>query len=132
MPMEGAGMGRIARRTVAFAYVVLVAVLATLGAVQQDAPYDVAAIVLTLPAGVVAVLVIYTGYPVISAVGGLLGASASRPDGNEAMWLATASGALNIVALVAAAFANTLLAHAVLRRRATLLRELVTPTRPRS
>lgn len=122
-------MKHTARRIAESSYVVIIGVLAALGGIRQDTHYYVAAVLLTLPAGVAAVVVMYGGYPLISDVGRLLGAASQRADGDDAAWLVTASATLNAVALVAAACANVFLAHAVLRRRTSAVRKAPAPGR---
>jgi hypothetical protein len=93
-------------------YAGVVAVLAVLGAVRADGHYYLAAIILTLPCGIAALVVIYGGYALLSGVGGLF-AARTAADGSDAGWLTVCSGTLNAVALTTAAVGNVVL----LRRR---------------
>ncbi|MFF3565086.1 hypothetical protein ACFYXS_34100 [Streptomyces sp. NPDC002574] len=103
-------------RFAAAAYVVLIGGLAIAGAAHEQAAYYLVAVALTLPSGAVALPVMYGGYALISAVGGIWFPVAA-PDGEEAAWLSTGSATLNVVALMCAAVVNVLLAERVLRRR---------------
>ncbi|MDI5963795.1 hypothetical protein POF50_026350 [Streptomyces sp. SL13] len=105
-----------ARRLAEVGYPMVVAGLAVAGAVEQKAVFYLVAIALTLPAGIAAVVVIYGGYPLIAAVGGIW-TPATRPDGSDAAWLTTASATLNVVALVLAAIVDVVLLERALRRR---------------
>lgn len=89
-------------------YAAAVAVLAVVGAVREDAHCYLAAIVLALPCGIAAVVVIYGGYALLSGVGGLL-VSSTVADGSDAGWLTVGSGTLNVLALTAAAVGNIVL-----------------------
>lgn len=105
------------RRTAEVAYVCLVTALAVTGAVRGSPVPYVVALALTLPFGLPATAGIYGGYAVLKGVGGLW-AAPTRPDGDDAAWLATGSAALDVTVLAAAALANALLAEHLARRRA--------------
>jgi hypothetical protein len=74
--------------------------------------YYLAAVVLTLPLGLVAFVAVYGGYALIQAVGGLF-ASTTTADGSEASWLRASSATLNVALFAAAAVGNI----AILRQR---------------
>ncbi|MFJ6217283.1 hypothetical protein ACIQGZ_28720 [Streptomyces sp. NPDC092296] len=96
-------------------YVALVGLLAAVGAVRADSHYLLAAVVLTLPCGVAALLAVYGGYALLAGVGGLWAAS-TLPDGSDAAWLTAGSAVVDIVALLAAALANVLIFERRARR----------------
>jgi hypothetical protein len=105
----------VLRRSAEAGYVAVIASLAAFGAVRTSAPCYLAAVALTLPCGLAALVLMYGGYALISGVGGLW-ASTTRTDGDQAAWLATGSSALNVAVLVAAALANVLLLERRSRR----------------
>jgi hypothetical protein len=87
-----------------------------MGAARSSAPCYVVAILLTLPPGAVAVVLIYGGYAVLKEVGGLW-AARTTSDGSDASWLSTGSAVLNVTVLVVAATANAVLLELLARRR---------------
>jgi hypothetical protein len=108
-------MSRLQRQAAAGLYVVLAAGLAIAGALAQSPIYYLAAVVVTLPLGVVALVGVYVGYALIQGVGGLF-LSTTTADGSQAAWLRAASATWIVVLFVAAAVGNL----AVLRQRRAL------------
>jgi hypothetical protein len=89
-------------------YVLAVAGLAATGGVRGTGwPYGVA-IVLTLPCGIAATVLVYGGYAALKGMGGLLLAT-TRADGSDSAWLTAASGTLDGVLFTVAALTNVLL-----------------------
>ncbi|MFJ8043574.1 hypothetical protein ACIRBX_24050 [Kitasatospora sp. NPDC096147] len=101
----------------AAAYVALVGVLAGLGGLREDTRCYLAAVVLTLPAGVAALVGVYVARGLLTGVGGLF-ARTTGPDGAEAGWLTAAGVVVNTVLFVLAAVATVLLLARLSRRRA--------------
>ncbi|MFJ5879952.1 hypothetical protein [Kitasatospora cineracea] len=97
-------------------YVVLVGVLAALGGLGGDGRYYLAAVVLTLPVGLVAVAGVYLLRGLVTGVGGLF-TDTVLPDGSEPGWLTAVGVAGNTVLFAAAAATMVLLAARVVRRR---------------
>jgi hypothetical protein len=97
------------------AYAGVVGCLALAGGLTQRPQPYLAALVLTLPLGLAALIGVYGGYALINGVGGLF-VSASG-SGNEPLWLRGSSATLDVILFVAAAVGNVLLARVVLRAR---------------
>ncbi len=100
------------RRVAAGAYVVLAGGLAVAGGIVQTPIFYLAAVVVTLPLGLVAFVAVYLGYALIQGIGGPF-LSTTTADGSQARWLSVASDSWIVVLFVAAAVGNI----AVLRRR---------------
>lgn len=91
----------------------------------------VISILLTLPLGVVATVLIYGGYAALKGVGGLW-ASTTTGDGGDAGWLSAGSAALNVTVLIAAALGNVLLLELGARRRTAARARRAVPPATRS
>jgi len=98
------------------AYVVVIGGLAVTGGLTRTAQPYLAALVLTLPLGVPALLGVYGGYALMEGIGGLFAATTVN-GGGEPHWLSIASAALNVVLFMAAAAGNVLLARNFCRAR---------------
>ena len=97
------------------AYVAMAAGLAVIGGLTRTAPPYLAALVLTLPLGVLALIGAYGGYALIAGIGGLFGSASAT--GDEPHWLAASSATLDVVLFMAAAAGNMLLAGFCRARR---------------
>jgi chromate transport protein ChrA len=109
-------MARMTTRCTEGVYVSAVAALAVMGAMRQEAFYNLLAITVTLPLGVAAAVAIYGGYALIKATGGLFVAT-TLPDGSDAVWLSVGSAVLDVAVLCGAALGNVLLLHPLVRQR---------------
>ncbi|WP_405577676.1 hypothetical protein [Streptomyces sp. NBC_01190] len=118
-------------RAVEAGYVCVVAGLAVVGAARGSAAAYVISILLTLPLGVVATVLIYGGYAALKGVGGLW-ASTTTGDGGDAGWLSAGSAALNVTVLIAAALGNVLLLELGARRRTAARARRAVPPATRS
>jgi hypothetical protein len=99
-------MGR--RRIAAILYVALPGALATAGAIAGDPRYYLAAVIVTLPLGPVALVGGYLGYAVVQGIGGLFFATRTA-GGDWTPWLQTATGILFALLFVTAAVGNLLI-----------------------
>jgi hypothetical protein len=97
-------------------YLMIIGVLAALGGIIQDGHYYLAAVLLTLPMGIVALVGVYLGYALCKGLGGLF-LSITTADGSDAGWLTVSSGVVATILFVAAAAANVLLLRTIRRRR---------------
>lgn len=97
------------------AYVVMAGGLAVIGGLTRTAPPYLAALVLTLPLGVLDLIGAYGGYALIAGIGGLFGSASAT--GDEPHWLAASSATLDVVLFMAAAAGNMLLAGFCRARR---------------
>jgi hypothetical protein len=97
------------------AYVVVIGGLAVTGGLTRTAQPYLAALLLTLPLGVPALLGVYGGYALMEGIGGLF--APTTVNGGEPHWLSIASAALNVVLFMAAAAGNVLLARHFCRAR---------------
>ncbi|MGV9263782.1 hypothetical protein ACWDRR_03835 [Kitasatospora sp. NPDC003701] len=109
--MSGRGSGWAAG-----CYVALVGALAALGGLTGNGRFHLAAIVLTLPLGLVALVAVYVVRGALTGIGGLFTAT-RLPDGGDPAWLSTAGTVLDTALFTAAAVATVLLAERVARRR---------------
>jgi hypothetical protein len=89
-------------------YVALAGGLAAAGALAENPLYYAAAVLVTLPLGLLAFVAVYGGYAVVQAIGGVF-ASTTTADGSQASWLSASSGILNCLLFVAAATGNLLI-----------------------
>ncbi|WP_033819070.1 hypothetical protein [Kitasatospora sp. MBT63] len=103
-------------RWAAGGYVALVGTLAALGGIREDAAFHLAAVVLTLPVGVAALVGVYVLHGALTGLGGLF-ATPTQPDGTDASWLVTAATVGNTALFTGAALVTVLLADRALRRR---------------
>lgn len=97
-------------------YLIVPGALAMTGNVHEYAGWYVAALVWTLPFGIVGFIGIYGAYALIKGVGGLFAATTTA-TGSDAAWLATSLDLVRVGAFVVAAAANVLLFEFWLRRR---------------
>jgi hypothetical protein len=97
------------------AYVVVIGGLAVAGGLTRTAQPYLAALVLTLPLGVPALLGVYGGYALLEGIGGLF--APTTVNGGEAHWLSTSSASVDVVLFMAAAAGNVLLARHFCRAR---------------
>jgi hypothetical protein len=109
-------------RLVAVAYLAPPAGLATAGVIAGSGWLIAAALLLTLPLGLVALAGTYLGYAVLQGVGGLF-ASTTTAAGDQAGWLAFSTGVLIVVLVLAAAIGNLVLLSlvAAAHRRGSLI-----------
>lgn len=98
------------------AYVAATGCLGLLGAVHASPAWTLAAVALTLPCGVGALVLMYGGYALISGTGGIW-APTTRAGGDEATWLAEGSASFNVTMLILAAVGNVVLFELLARRR---------------
>jgi hypothetical protein len=96
-------------------YLVVPAALAITGNEHEYAGWYVAALVWTLPCGIVGFIGIYVAYALVKGVGGLFAATTTA-NGADAAWLATSLDVIRIGAFVLAAAVNVLLFDYWLRR----------------
>lgn len=89
--------------------------MAGCGAITQDGHYYLAAVLLTLPAGIAAPVGVYLGYALCKGLGGLFLATTTA-DGSDAGWLTGTSRAVTTVLSVAAAALNVLLLRRIHRQ----------------
>lgn len=89
-------------------YLMVIGLPAALGAITEDGHYYLAAVLLSLPAGIPALVGVYLGYALCKGVGGLFLATTTA-DGSDAGWLTASSGAAATLLFIAAAVANVLL-----------------------
>jgi hypothetical protein len=101
-------MGRRPAQVAQGLYVGLAASLAVLHWVTDDPRWVFAAVIVTLPLGLVAFVAVYAGYALIQGVGGLFVATRT-PDGSETAWLSATTHVLIVVLFVGAAVGNILL-----------------------
>ncbi|RAJ45365.1 hypothetical protein K353_00863 [Kitasatospora sp. SolWspMP-SS2h] len=97
-------------------YVALVGTLAALGGLREDGRYYLAAVVLTLPVGLVAVPGVYLLRGLATGLGGLV-ADTVRPDGGEPGWLTAVGTVGNTVLFTAAGLGTVLLVARLVGRR---------------
>lgn len=96
-------------------YLAATIILAVLGQVRATAAYYLTDVVLTLPMGVVAFVLVYPGYAALQGIGGLFAATTTA-DGSQAPWLSDANGVLITLLFCAAAVGNLLLLRRFRRR----------------
>jgi hypothetical protein len=89
-------------------YVGLAGALAVAHGVTNDPRWVIAAVIVTLPLGLVAFVAIYGGYALIQGIGGLFAAT-REPDGSETAWLSASTHVLIVLVFVGAAVGNILL-----------------------
>ncbi|MGW1173941.1 hypothetical protein ACWD4P_09470 [Kitasatospora sp. NPDC002543] len=107
-----------ASRWVAGCYVAVVGLLAGLGGLTENGRFYLAAIVLTLPAGLLAFLAVYLARGLLTGIGTLV-ANTLLPDGSDPAWPATAGIVANTLLFTAAAVGSVLhYDHLARRRRA--------------
>ena len=94
-------------------YVLACGALAAAGGATGDVRWYLAAIVATLPLGVLAVIGVYVGYALLQGVGGLL-VPVTTAGGDQAGWLHAGSTGLNVALFAAAALGNVVLGNVVL------------------
>ncbi len=100
------GHGRaVVGRVAEVAYVALAGCLPIGGMIAEDPRYFLAAVIVTLPLGIAAIVGVYVGAGLITVVGGVFAATESA-DGSEATWLAISLGVLDVALFAAAAAGN--------------------------
>ncbi len=77
--------------------------------------YFIAAVVLTLPFGLAAVVGVYGGYGLLTTVASAVGAHRSA-DGYGPLWFVTIDGTVDVALFVAAGVGNVLVAHGLVAR----------------
>ncbi|SDS77347.1 hypothetical protein SAMN05216371_0587 [Streptomyces sp. TLI_053] len=103
-------------RWAAACYVALVAVSAALGGATGNGRFYLAAVVLTLPVGLVALVAVYVVRGLLTGVGGLF-TGTRLPDGSDPAWLTDAGVVANTLLFTAAAVATVLVARRFSARR---------------
>ncbi|MFJ8431157.1 hypothetical protein ACIQ9P_07625 [Kitasatospora sp. NPDC094019] len=99
-------------------YVALVTVSAALGGATENGRFYLAAVVLTLPIGLLALVAVYVVRGLLTGVGGLF-ATTRLPDSSDPAWLTDAGIAANTALFAAAAVATVLVARRLSARRRT-------------
>ncbi|MGI8753269.1 MAG: hypothetical protein ACR2MN_13310 [Acidimicrobiales bacterium] len=102
-------------RTGGSLYAAVVAVLAVAAAVTHETVYFLAAVGLTLPFGLAALVGVYGGYGLLTTVAGAVGAHRSA-DGYGPLWFVTIDGTVDVALFVAAGVGNVLVAHDLVAR----------------
>jgi hypothetical protein len=88
--------------------------MAIAGGVTQDGHYYLAAVVLSLPAGLAAFVAVYLGYGLLAAIGGVF-VSTTTTDGDRAPWLTIISATMIDALFIAAAIGNLIVVPRLLR-----------------
>ncbi|MDQ2727237.1 MAG: hypothetical protein M3Y91_05100 [Actinomycetota bacterium] len=112
-----AALSRLNRRwrTGGLLYLAVVAAVAIAAAVTHTTVCSLAAVGLTLPFGLAALVGVYGGYGLISTLARGAGAHMSA-NGYGPLWFVTIDGTVDVVLFVAAGVGNVLLSHALASR----------------
>ncbi|MFB7670292.1 hypothetical protein ACFC26_02660 [Kitasatospora purpeofusca] len=97
-------------------YVAVVGGLAALGGLTENGRFYLAAVLLTLPLGLAALVAVYVARGLLTGVGGLF-TETSLPDGADPAWLTAGGVVANTLLFTAAAAATVLLVERLAARR---------------
>ncbi|MFD7414979.1 hypothetical protein [Kitasatospora purpeofusca] len=102
-------------RWAAGCYVAAVGGLAALGGLTENGRFYLAAVLLTLPIGLAALVAVYVARGLLTGVGGLF-TETRGPDGADPAWLTAAGVMANTLLFTAAAVATVLLVERLAAR----------------
>lgn len=102
-------------RTGGLSYLAVVATVAIAAAVTHTTVCFIAAVGLTLPFGLAALVGVYGGYGLLTTVASAFGAHRSA-DGYGPLWFVTIDGTVDVALFVAAGVGTVLLSHALASR----------------
>ncbi|MCX4756100.1 hypothetical protein [Kitasatospora purpeofusca] len=103
-------------RWAAGGYVAVVGGLASLGGLTENGRFYLAAVLLTLPVGLAALVAVYVARGLLTGVGGLF-TETHAPDGADPAWLTAAGVVANTLLFTVAAVATVLLVERLASRR---------------